>query len=250
MSRWNDLKHEMKYGKGPAPAPKPEQDRKKRPWWHWAIGGFLAFVLLGAIFGEDDEPEKDRVANVTATTATAPDDGEATPEPVEAPPTFEDARALADQGKYAAAVALALGDDGKRRVRAYVATAIAVTAVSALRRGDRRLASRRIRRAASYGKPKAVRAAQSQLRAAQSRASARRAQQRAVALRRAADRARRAAAERARRAAEAAAVPDESSAPSVPSVPSGTCSEISATNFPVPPGDPRDRDGDGIACES
>jgi micrococcal nuclease len=33
-------------------------------------------------------------------------------------------------------------------------------------------------------------------------------------------------------------------------VPSGTCDEIGVTDFPVPPGDPRDRDGDGIACES
>ncbi len=33
-------------------------------------------------------------------------------------------------------------------------------------------------------------------------------------------------------------------------VPSGTCDEIGATDFPGPPGDPRDRDGDGIACES
>ena len=33
-------------------------------------------------------------------------------------------------------------------------------------------------------------------------------------------------------------------------VPSGTCSEIGITDFPVPPGDSRDRDGDGIACES
>lgn len=31
---------------------------------------------------------------------------------------------------------------------------------------------------------------------------------------------------------------------------SGTCDEIGATDFPVPPGDPRDGDGDGIACES
>jgi micrococcal nuclease len=38
--------------------------------------------------------------------------------------------------------------------------------------------------------------------------------------------------------------------PEVPSVQSGTCSEVGITNFPVPPGDPRDRDGDGIACES
>ncbi len=34
------------------------------------------------------------------------------------------------------------------------------------------------------------------------------------------------------------------------SVPSGTCSEIGITDFPVAPGDPRDGDGDGIACES
>jgi len=33
-------------------------------------------------------------------------------------------------------------------------------------------------------------------------------------------------------------------------VPSGTCDETGVTDFPVPPGDPRDRDGDGIACES
>lgn len=33
-------------------------------------------------------------------------------------------------------------------------------------------------------------------------------------------------------------------------VPSGTCDEVGITDFPVPPGDPRDRDGDGIACES
>lgn len=32
--------------------------------------------------------------------------------------------------------------------------------------------------------------------------------------------------------------------------PSGTCSEVGITDFRVPPGDPRDRDGDGIACES
>lgn len=38
--------------------------------------------------------------------------------------------------------------------------------------------------------------------------------------------------------------------PKAPSVPSGTCSEVGINDFPVPPGDPRDRDGDGIACES
>lgn len=33
-------------------------------------------------------------------------------------------------------------------------------------------------------------------------------------------------------------------------VPAGTCDEAGINDFPVPPGDPRDRDGDGIACES
>jgi hypothetical protein len=33
-------------------------------------------------------------------------------------------------------------------------------------------------------------------------------------------------------------------------VPDGNCSEVGITDFPVPSGDPRDRDGDGIACES
>lgn len=37
-------------------------------------------------------------------------------------------------------------------------------------------------------------------------------------------------------------------APSTP--PQGSCSEIPARNFPVPPGDSRDADGDGIACET
>ncbi len=44
--------------------------------------------------------------------------------------------------------------------------------------------------------------------------------------------------------------PEEEAAPETPSVPSGNCSEVGITDFPVPPGDPRDRDGDGIACES
>jgi hypothetical protein len=48
---------------------------------------------------------------------------------------------------------------------------------------------------------------------------------------------------------------DPNSAPGVPVpvpapvAPTGPCSRIPARNFPVPPGDPRDADGDGIACE-
>ncbi len=44
--------------------------------------------------------------------------------------------------------------------------------------------------------------------------------------------------------------PEPEPEPDTPSVPSGTCSEVGITDFPVPPGDPRDRDGDGVACES
>ena len=44
--------------------------------------------------------------------------------------------------------------------------------------------------------------------------------------------------------------PERDPEPQAPSVPSGTCDEVGINNFPVPPGDPRDRDNDGIACES
>jgi hypothetical protein len=47
---------------------------------------------------------------------------------------------------------------------------------------------------------------------------------------------------------------DQSSSSSGPGTrdgtPAGTCADTSRRNFPVPPGDPRDGDGDGIACES
>jgi hypothetical protein len=58
---------------------------------------------------------------------------------------------------------------------------------------------------------------------------------------------------RCRSAAASHASPAQSSAARsnpAPSAPAGTCAEIPARNFPVPPGDPRDGDGDGIACES
>jgi hypothetical protein len=45
--------------------------------------------------------------------------------------------------------------------------------------------------------------------------------------------------------------PPATQATTAPVVPAGTtCSETPMRNFPVPPGDPRDRDGDGIACET
>lgn len=76
-------------------------------------------------------------------------------------------------------------------------------------------------------------------------------EQRARATRAAERRARRAA--RRQTEADRPAVPeapDPETSPESPAVPGGTCSDTPQTDFPVPPGDPRDRDGDGIACES
>lgn len=81
-----------------------------------------------------------------------------------------------------------------------------------------------------------------------------RAAQRARAQRATARRARRAAQRAARRQRQAdraaQAAPEPDAAPDAPSVPGGTCADTPQTDFPVPPGDSRDRDGDGIACES
>jgi len=84
-----------------------------------------------------------------------------------------------------------------------------------------------------------LRQARGDYRAEKERVAERARQRRAAAGQRAAERERQRAQER-----------QQDMAPSAPSVPSGTCSETSQTDFPVPPGDPRDRDGDGIACES
>jgi len=105
-----------------------------------------------------------------------------------------------------------------------------------------------------------TKAAQNLRAAASKRLAERRVAARALARKRAAERkakqeAKRKAAAEARRQKKAAEQQREQqeSAPAVPdtpSAPSGSCGDISATDFPVPPGDPRDRDGDGIACES
>jgi hypothetical protein len=49
---------------------------------------------------------------------------------------------------------------------------------------------------------------------------------------------------------DSATAPSEPEPTPTPAPPSGPCSAIPARNFPVPPRDPRDSDGDGIACET
>ena len=81
------------------------------------------------------------------------------------------------------------------------------------------------------------------------RAEARRvAREQKLAARRERARQRRLAEEQAQ--AEQQAEDQQSDDSAAPSAPSGTCAEIGRTDIPVPPGDPRDADGDGLACES
>ena len=41
--------------------------RRKRPWWHWALGAFAGLLILSALFGADDK----KPAKAAATTTTA-----------------------------------------------------------------------------------------------------------------------------------------------------------------------------------
>jgi Tfp pilus assembly protein FimT len=230
---------------------KRQSTRKK-----YAMVVAIALVLLVIAVPNNDgkDDSKKATSNATATTAAASDTTttattEAAEEaPVEAQPTIEDAQALVDEGKYDQAVVLVKDSSAntKNRVRAYAATTIAAAAVVALDHGDRKLASRRIRKAASYANTATVRSAQGRLKRAQSRAAARRVAARQRSRERAAER-RRAASDAAAAAAEEAAV----AAPAAESYAGLTCTEI-GHSFSVTPGSDPDHDAnnDGLACES
>jgi len=207
---------------------------------------FVSLLLVGvAGCGGDDESSGDTTEATTSETTTSETTTTNTvpPEPTE---TLADARAAVDGGQYAEAItiATALGAAQTTAIRRIIANRIARQAVSAVRKGDRRAAKRFLAQADRYPTTSLTR---------QARVSYKAAKERAVARRAAAQQKRRdaAAAERERRAAaQQAPPPPEPSEPSAPSTPGGTCSDTSQTDFPVPAGDPRDRDGDGIACES
>jgi hypothetical protein len=216
------------------------------------IGVLLVLLVIAVPHDDGPDDSKKATSNATTTTAAASDTTtttttEAAEEPpVAAEPTIEDAQALVDDGKYDQAVVLVKDSSAntKNRVRAYAATTIAAAAIVALDHGDRKLASRRIRKAASYANTTAVRSAQSKLKRAQSRATARR-----VAAR---QRARERAAER-RRVASAAAAAEEAAAaaPAAESYAGLTCTEIGHSFSVIPGSDPdHDANNDGLACES
>lgn len=209
------------------------------------LAGLVGLLILGALFGEDDKPSDDQPGSATTTTSPGPTTSSPTSTattPAEAEQTLQDARDAVDGDDYTTAVAIAtaLGAGPANAIRRRIANRLAVRVLAAVRAGDRSRASSLLRQASRYPTTQQLRQARTSYKAAKARAS-----QRAQARRDAATQRRRDAA--ARRAAEEQA---EQAPPAAPAVPAGRCSDIPQTDFPVGPGDPRDRDGDGIACES
>lgn len=205
----------------------------------------MATPLAGC--GDDEEgAPSDRgsipTGTETTTTATTTTATTTTTPPTQ---TIEDARAAVDEDRYAGAVAIAavLTAREANSIRRRISNRYARRIRTALSTGDRARASFLLRQASRYPRTQQLTQARSSYRAAKERV-AERARQRRIAAEQ------RAAAREQRKAAREQREQQQQESPSAPSAPSGTCSEIPQTDFPVPPGDPRDRDGDGIACES
>jgi hypothetical protein len=221
------------------------------PWWKrrwvWAVAGVVALLMIIGGASDNSNEAKDD-AQPAAEVQQEP--AETTTEAAELAQTLEDAEQAVGDNDYSQAVAIAavLGKDDENRIRRSISRRLARRTIRALAAGDRGAARRLLRQASRYPTTAQTRQARASYRAAKARAAARAAErrrQRALARqrerdRRAAARARRDARERQQR---------QESAPSQ-SVPAGTCDEVGITDFPVEPGDPRDRDADGIACES
>jgi hypothetical protein len=231
-----------------APPPGPAAKRK-RPWWLWAVAAVVALLVLGSLFGEDDEQLADRAQTTTAATAPAP-----TPITTEPAQTLDDARAAvaADDYRQAVSIARDIDDASLLHVRRLIANRLARRVFSALRAADRPRAQTLLRQADRYPTTALTRRARANYRAARDRA-AQRAQARRDA---AAQRRRDAAAQRA--AEEAAQAPPAQSDGCDPNYsgcvpiypPDVNCPEVAG---PVDSlgSDPHglDRDNDGVACE-
>jgi len=197
-----------------------------------------------AACGDDKEATSGTTAPPAATTGT-----EATSTETEstattatttttAAQTIKDAQAAVDDDQYAEALAIAaaLTAGEANSIRRRISNRYARRVRTALRSGDRARASFLLRQAGRYPPTQQLAQASSSYKAAKERVAERARQRRLAAEQRAAAR------EREQQ--------QEDVAPPASSVPSGTCADTPMTDFPVPPGDPRDRDGDGIACES
>jgi hypothetical protein len=221
----------------------------ERPWWQWAIGAFVVFVIVSVIFG-DDSAKKSATTTVTVTQA-------ARPAQADADETITDARTVADADDYAKAVAIAvkLGSDAELAIRHRIANRIARRALAAVQAGNRGRAKTLLARADRFPTTALTRQARSSYRAAKARAA-----ERARARRVAAEQRRQAAAQRRRERQVAAQPSPEPSAGNScdpnysgcvpPYPPDVNCPQVDGP-VQVLGSDPHglDRDNDGIACE-
>jgi hypothetical protein len=220
------------------------------------VAALLGLVIITVLFGGDDEDSDksggdsqiaERLTPADTTTGTTQAPATATAEPVQ---SLDDARRAVDDDDYAQAVAIAaaLSAADANAVRRRIANRIARRVRAAVRAGDRARAKALLAQADRYPTTARTRQARATYKAAKARAAQRARQRRLAAEQRRRDRAAQREAERQRRAAEREQQQLEESSPAAPT--GGTCADTPLTDFPVPPGDPRDRDGDGIACES
>jgi len=209
----------------------------KQPLALWATVASLVFAATIAGCGDEESSNGTEAGSTTNATTTQTETTT-----TEATGTLADAQEAVDGGNYASAITIAtgLGATEANAIRRRISNRLARRVLSAVRKGDRSAAKRLLAQADRYPTTSPLREARERYKAAQADAAA----QRAAARQKRRDNA---AAARARK--EAQQMP-EPSTPSAPSTPGGTCSDTPQTDFPVPPGDPRDRDGDGIACES
>ena len=202
-------------------------------------------VLTGC--GSDDETSSSDAATTVAT-ATETMGAETTETTATVPAqTLQDAQAAVDDDHYAAALAIAAAIGGTDVVRRRIANRIARRILFAVSSGNRGRARFLLTSVRNYPSTTLTRQAATRVQAAEERAAARARAARSAAEQRRQERAA-AKAERERQRELEQAAPPPAAQPSVPS--GGTCADSPVKNFPVPPGDPRDRDGDGIACES
>jgi hypothetical protein len=232
-----------------APEPPPAARRRPRPGPLAALAAALVLLVVAIAMAPGDE----RRAAQPPTAQVVEPPAEATPAaaPAQEPaPTLADAAAAVDAGDHVAAMAVAdaLDDDDRSRVRRMITRSFARQARAALRDGDRPRARRLLAPSARYGSGPELRAARASLRAAQRRAARRAERRRAEAAARRARAAERRAARRpaqqAARAAERAAEAQEAAAAAAPE-PAADTSGPSTVNWCGR----RDGDGDGISCE-
>lgn len=231
-------------------------DRRKRPWWHWALLAFVGLLILGAVVGEEDASDETAQpvgpSGATATTPVGTTPTETATETATTPTqTIEDAREAVDDDRYADALAIAaaLTAAELNSIRRRISNRYARRAVAAVRSGDRARARFLLQQAEAYPTTQQLTQARSSLKASQARATARR---------EAAEARRRAEAARRRQQEEAQRVEREPSgdcapgySPCVPAFPPDVdCGDVSGP-IQVTGSDPHglDRDGDGVGCE-